>query len=105
MISRKERPHLGAQLLFTDADGLRLTHLVSRRPRVSVTICRLRPMILLAGSTTWLVRGTVAEVLMLWLSIRQVVGWLARPSARRTSPHEHPTATTTNPAVGSPPDG
>lgn len=57
---------------------------------MSVTMCRLRPMIFLAGSMPWPVRWTVAEVLMLWLSIRQALGSLVRPSAWRTLPRKRP---------------
>jgi hypothetical protein len=41
---------------------------------VSVTMPRFRPAIFLAASTPWLVRGTLVEVLMLWVSIMAAVG-------------------------------
>ena len=43
---------------------------------------RLRPMIFLAASTPWLVRGTLAEVLTLWASIAHAEASGLRPSAR-----------------------
>jgi hypothetical protein len=46
--------------------------------------------IFLAASMPWLVRWTVAEVLMLWLSIRQALGPLVRPSVWRTLPRDRP---------------
>ncbi|MFS8104246.1 IS1380 family transposase [Lentzea alba] len=42
VIVRKERPHPGAQLRFTDADGLRLTAFATNTPRVQLADLELR---------------------------------------------------------------
>jgi hypothetical protein len=42
LIVRKERPHPGAQLRFTDADGMRLTAFATNTPRTPIAALELR---------------------------------------------------------------
>jgi hypothetical protein len=42
LILRKERPHPGAQLRFTDADGMRLTCFATNTPRIPIAVLELR---------------------------------------------------------------
>jgi hypothetical protein len=56
------------------------------RPRASVMTPRLRPTIFLPASVPWLVRGTLTEVLMVWVSMMAAVGSGLRPSFTRARP-------------------
>jgi hypothetical protein len=57
-----------------------------RSPSVSVMMPRSLPTIFLAASVPWLFRGTLVDVLTLWVSITEAVGSGLRPSFTRARP-------------------
>ena len=56
------------------------------RPSASVMTPRLRPAIFFPASVPWLARGTLVEVLMVWVSMTAAVGSGLRPSLTRARP-------------------
>jgi transposase len=67
-----------------------VTSTVRRRPRVSVTMLRLRPTIFLPASVPWLVAGMLVAVFTLCASITQADGSALRPSRCRTNSRSRP---------------
>ncbi|MBT2407050.1 hypothetical protein J7I97_26990 [Streptomyces sp. ISL-87] len=59
-----------------------VTSAASSRPRVSMTMLRLRPTIFMPASMPWLRAGTRVEVLTLCASITQADGWRFLRSCR-----------------------
>jgi hypothetical protein len=63
-----------------------VTFTAGASPIVSVRMPRFRSAIFFVASVPWLVRGTLAEVFNLWVSITEAVGSGLRPSLTRAGP-------------------